>query len=245
MKAMAWALGLLAGIAGGVGAQEGQPAPWVLDFRHGPLEVYTLNYKDGSAESFYYITFKLTNSSQQAAKLALSMKATVHHGWKKTTTHVAVPAPNAEEAIRRLARAPDLLNVQQINAKGMLAPGESLRGIAVLGTFNRQWDTATVLVSGLEPFTRNCRVRKYGDAGFTMSHRAYAKHNEAVLAKAGADATFEDAQAIVQHDVVWKMEFHREGDEFGPQLDPIVLDTEGWNVLGPKIIHEKRPPFGG
>jgi hypothetical protein len=143
-----------------------------------------------------------------------------------------------------MGRAPELKNVQEINAMKTLGPGESQAGVAVLGTFNREWDVATILVSGLEPFTRSCRVRKYGDAGFTIPHRAYYRHNNEVLKKAGTEPTFTETHAIVQHNVVWKMQFHRKGDEFAPQLDPIVLDTEGWDVLGAKIIYEKAPPFG-
>jgi len=155
--------------------------------------------------------------------------------------------PAVEETIRRIARADDLKNVQQIREAKTLEPGQSLRGIAVLGTFDREWDIATIHVLGLEPTSRRVRVRKYGDAGFTMPHRAYRRHNEAVKEKAGEGAEFKETFAIVRHAVVWTMRFHREGDEFAPHVDPIHLDSEGWDVLedpAPQIAWEKEAPFG-
>jgi hypothetical protein len=120
-----------------------------------------------------------------------------------------------------------------------------VRGIAVFGTFHREWDISTVTVAGLEPYARHCRVRKYGEGGFTVFHRAYDAHNKAVLAKAGPEATFEDTYAILRHNVVWSMKFHREGDEFAPQVDRIILDTEGWALAepAPEIVAEPKPPF--
>lgn len=221
--------------------------PWALEFSHGPLETYSVTYKDGSAKTFYYLTFDIKNDSTTAAPLHVVIKATVGADVKKRKVLPALPAPDAEESIRRLSRAADLKNVQEINKLGELKPGQSARGIAVFGTFHREWDTATITVSGLEPYARECRVRKYGDAGFTLFHRAYHAHNQAVLAKAGADATFQDAYAIVRHNVVWRMQFHREGDEFAPQVDRIYLDAEGWSLSDPlpEIVSEPKPPFGG
>lgn len=227
--------------------QEEPAAPWQLDFTHGALETYSLTYKDGSARTFYYMPFTIKNGSTTAAPLHLVIKASVNAGLKKREVLPALPEPDAEEALRRISRAPDMKNVQEINKVGELKPGESLRGIAVFGTFNREWDSATITVAGLEPYARECRVRKYGEAGFTVPHRAYYEHNQAVHKKAGADATFQDAHAIVRHNVVWKMDLHREGDEFAPQIDRIYLDKEGWSLLppGPEIAAEPKLPFGG
>ncbi len=221
--------------------------PWTIDFTHGPLETYSVTYKDGSAKTFYYMTFSIKNTSQADAPLHLVIKATVGSDVKKRKVLPALPAPEAEESIRRLSRAPDLKNVQEINNERELKQGNALRGIAVFGTFHREWDVATITVAGLEPYSRECRVRKYGDAGFTLFHRAYVAQNQAVLSKAGADATFQDVYAIVRHNVVWKMQYHREGDEFAPQVDRIYLDAEGWAVSdpAPTIVAEPKPPFGG
>lgn len=236
-------LGLLALLLP-AGAQDETP-PWVISFTHGPLETYSVTYKDGSAKTYYYMTFAVKNRAQVAAPLHLSIKATVTSGLKKTTVMPALPAPDAEEAIRRLSRAADLKNVQEINQLKTLEAGASARGIAVFGTFNREWDGATVTVSGLEPYARHCRVRKYGDTGFTVFHRAYDAHNKAVIAKAGAEATFQDVYAVLRHNVVWSMKFHREGDEFAPQVDRIILDAEGWGLAAPapEIVSEPKPPF--
>ena len=224
-----------------------EPPPWAIEFSHGPLETYSVTYKDGTAKTFYYLTFALKNDMQVAAPLHVVIKATVGSDVKKRKVLAALPAAEAEESIRRLSRAADLKNVQAINQMGELKPGESVRGIAVFGTFNREWDIATVTVAGLEPYARECRVRKFGNAGFVMFHRAYVAHNQAVRQKAGIDATFEDVYAIVRHNVVWKMQFHREGDEFAPQVDRIYLDAEGWTLSdpGPEIVTELKPPFGG
>jgi len=220
-------------------------APWALAFTHGPLETYSVTYKDGSAKTYYYMTFGIKNTSQVAAPLHLVIKATVGSDAKKRKVMAALPAPDAEESIRRLSRAADLKNVQEINKIGTLQPGESLRGIAVFGTFHREWDVATITVSGLEPYARECRVRKYGENGFTLFHRAYVEHNKAVLAKVPADATFQDVYAIVHHNVVWKMQVHREGDEFAPQVDRIYMDAEGWSLgePDPAIVAEPKRPF--
>jgi hypothetical protein len=228
-------------------ARAEDPAPpWNIDFTHGPLETYSLTYRDGSAKTFYWMTFTIKNGSTTVAPLRLSIKASVSAGLKKREMLPALPAEDAEESIRRISRAADLKNVQDINKLKVLQPGESLRGIAVFGTFNREWDTATITVSGLEAHARECRVRKYGEAGFTMPHRAYYAHNQAVLKKAGLDATFQDVQAIVRHNIVWKMDFHREGDEFAPQVDRIFLDAEGWNLSAPpEIVEELKFPFRG
>ena len=125
-----------------------------------------------------------------------------------------------------------------------LKAGASIRGIAVFGTFNREWDIATVTVSGLEPQALHCRVRQYGDSGFTLAHRAYYHHNNRVRQKAGKGAETTEPQVVVSHDVIWKMRYRREGDEFGPHLDPIIMNGEGWDVVNPKIVMEKKVPFG-
>ena len=68
-----------------------------------------------------------------------------------------------------------------------------------------------------------------------------------MLRKAGKDPEFTEVNAIVKHDVIWKMKFHREGDEYGPHLDPIFLDAETWDVVEdppPTIVMEKKDPFG-
>ena len=234
-----------AGVAGQDDAARG-PA-WRLTFTHGPLEVHSVTYKDGNARSYYYLTFKLENKSPTEADLALHLKAQVGTHPKKRRDFIATPEPDAEESVRRLARAPDLKNVQQINQMGKLAPGSSVRGIAVFGTFSREWDVAYVTVSGLESTAIHARVRKFGAAGFTMAHGAYHLHNQRVLKKAGKDPEFAEVHAIVKHDVIWRMKFHREGDEYAPHVDPIYLDAEGWDVVEnppPTIVMEKEDPFG-
>jgi hypothetical protein len=239
------ALGALLGLLLLPAASAEPKPPWTLDFQHTALDTYSLAYKDGSARTFYYMTFTVKNASQEPAPLHLSIKAIVGSDAKKQTIMPALPCPDAEEAIRRISRATELKNVQELNKQGPLNPGDSVRGIAVFGTFDREWDVATITVSGLEPYARMCRVRKYGDAGFTVFHRAYQNHNRKVEERAGADAAFQDVQAIVKHNVVWKMKFHREGDEFAPQVDRIYLDAEGWDVVGAEIAHEPQPPFRG
>jgi hypothetical protein len=233
-------------VAGASASAQDASAPWVLHFAHGPLECYTLSYRDGSARAFYYFTFTLTNKGTVDASLAaFHVKAHVGTSPKKRKVHVAVPEADAEEAVRRLGRADDLKNVQQINRMETLKVGESVRGIAVLGTFHREWDEATVLVYGLEPASRQIRARKY-EGGFTLPHRAYARHNNEVLERAGAGAAFTEVHAIVHHNVVWKMVFHREGDEFAPHVDPIHMDSEGWDVVAdpaPRIVQERPAPF--
>lgn len=243
-KALLGALSALLLVLAPARAEDPKP-PWTIDFTHGPLETYSVTYKDGSAKTFYYMTFTLKNGSQEAAPLHLSIKATVGSDAKKRKVMPALPAADAEESIRRLSRAADLKNVQEINKLGALQPGDSVRGIAVFGTFHREWDAATVSVSGLEPYARHCRVRKYGEHGFTVFHRAYDARNKAVLEKAGSEATFEDTYAILRHNVVWNMKFHREGDEFAPQVDKIILDAEGWALAdpAPEIVAEPKPPF--
>jgi hypothetical protein len=243
-KPLAGALGALLLLLLPAGAEDPK-APWAIRLTHGPLETYSVTYKDGSAKTYYYMTFALKNNSQEAAPLHLSIKATVGSDAKKRTVMPSLPAHDLEESIRRLSRASDLKNVQEINKLGKLQPGESVRGIAVFGTFHREWDISTVTVAGLEPYARHCRVRKYGEGGFTVFHRAYDAHNKAVLAKAGPEATFEDTYAILRHNVVWSMKFHREGDEFAPQVDRIILDTEGWALAepAPEIVAEPKPPF--
>jgi len=234
-------------LGGNVSAQEEPDPPWALSFTHGDLDTYSLTYKDGSAKTFYYLTFTLANHTKVDAPTHVVIKALVGSDPRKQKLMIALPAPDAEEALRRLSRTPDLKNVQEINALGTLKAGQTVKGIAVFGTFHREWDIADVTVAGLEPYARECRVRKYGDVGFTVFHRAYYDHNRRVLAKAGADAAFEDVHAIVRHNVVWKMKFHRKGDEFAPQVDRIFLDEEGWEVAdpGPEIVFEPKPPFRG
>jgi hypothetical protein len=51
---------------------------------------------------------------------------------------------------------------------------------------------------------------------------------------------------IVKHDVVWKMTYAREGDEFGAHLDPIHFVNEEWGVMtdpGPKIVQPLKTTF--
>jgi hypothetical protein len=240
---------LLALFCGGATAQDSS-LPWQLEFSHQSLKTITVSYEDGSARSVNYLTYTIKNTSDVEASLALHFKAVVGKNPRKQQTLIALPDADAEEFVRRMSRNDKLMNVQQINrhnasgGPGKLNPGETLHGIAVFGEFDREWDVAMITVAGLEPRALKTRVRKYGDAGFTIAHRAYLRHNKAVLAKAGPDADWKDVHGVVQHQVVWRMTFHREGDEFSAQLDPIYLDSEGWDVLAdpaPKIVTEFKP----
>lgn len=245
MKRIAvWMVPALAALLGGASAQDAA-APWQLTLSAKPLDVATVTYKDGSARSFYYFTFTVTNKSQTEAALALHVRAIVGTHPLKKKTHVAVPEPDAEEFVRRMGRAPKLKNIQAINKMGKLQPGESVQGIAVFGTFDREWDKAVVLFSGLESASLQTRVRKYGDAGFTVAHKAYFRHNQGVLNAAGSDAEWSEVNAIIRHDVAWKMVFYREGDEFAPHVDPIHFDSAEWAVLETKIVEELKPPMRG
>ena len=225
------------------------PEPWELTFTHKALEAVTVPYRDGSARTVYVLPFTIENKSGAAAELTLHFRATVGTDPRKQTLHFALPDPDAEELVRRMARTPGMLGVSQINrhnageqGPGKLAPGEKLQGVAVFGEFSREWDRAVITVAGLEPRAIDARVRRYGDAGFTLAHRAYGRHNAEVLEKAGEAASSTDVHAIVQHNVVWKMEFSRKGDEFEAQLDPITMDREYWEVLeepAPNIVYTK------
>jgi len=240
------ACALAAVLSGGAAAQGAEPPPWTLEFKHSDLESYTLSYKDGSAETVYYMTFTVKNDSQREAKLALHIRADVQVGKReiKRKVHHAVPHKNAEEAIRRVGRAPQLKSVQQINDMKTLAPGQSVRGIAVFGTFNREWDTATIYVSGLESASLHARVRKYAGAGHVLFHRAYKLHNDRVKEKVQDLANYTEVNAIIQHDVVRVLRYRRKGDEFAPQVDPILSEGEWWDVRTTKIVYEKKPVFG-
>jgi len=239
---------LLPWLGGGAIAQDEQaPQPWALTFTHKALEAVTVPYKDGSARTVYVLPFTIENKSGATADLTLHFRAMVGTNPRKQKLHIALPDPDAEEFVRRMARAPGMLGVADINrhdageqGAGKLAPGAKLQGVAVFGEFSREWDKVVITVTGLEPGAIEARVRKYGDAGFTLAHRAYARHNAAVKEAAGDGASSTDVHAIVQHRVVWKMQFSRKGDEFSPQLDPITLDTEGWDVLedpAPTIVY--------
>lgn len=232
-------------LGGGVEAQDAS-GPWSITFSHKSLDTITVPYKDGTATTFYYMLFTLKNNGKSDAKLGVHFSVLAGSHPKKQKTHLALPNAAAEEYVRRMSRAPGLKNVQQINAMGTLKKGQSVSGIAVFGTFHREWDIAIVTVSGLEPAGLLTRVRKYEGAGFTLSHRAYSRHNKAVMAKAGKDAEFTETNAIVRHEVIWVMKYHREGDEYAPQMDPILLDGEGWDVAakpGPAIVMELEAPF--
>jgi hypothetical protein len=246
---LACGLILLASLGGGrIWAQDAEgTAPWSLKMRHGPLDVITIPYKDGTARSVYYMTFTLENPGTSEALLGLHVKAVVGSHPQKRKVHVSTPDADVEEYIRRLSRTPELKDVQEINKMGKLEAGQSVKGIAVFGTFHREWDVATVTVAGLESRAIDARVRQYGDSGFVLSHRAYYHHNQRVRERAGPDAEAREFYAVVKHSVIWRMEYHREGDEFSPQLDPIILDREEWDVVsdpGPEIVMEKQAPFG-
>jgi hypothetical protein len=241
---------LLPWLGGGAIAQdEGAPEPWELTFTHKSLEAVTVPYKDGSARTVYVLPFTVENKSGATADLALHFRATVGTNPRKQKLHLALPDPDAEEFVRRMARAPDMLGVADINrhnaaeqGTGKLAPGEKLQGVAVFGEFSREWDKAVITITGLESGAIAARVRKYGDAGFTLAHRAYGRHNAEVKQAAGEGAPTTDVHAIVQHRVVWTMHFSRKGDEYAPQLDPITLDREEWDVLEappPAIVYTK------
>ena len=245
-KSLAVAVALLMILVGGGVEAQDAAAPWSITFSHKPLDVITVPYKDGSATTVYYMLFTLKNQGSSDAKLGVHLSALAGSHPKKQKTHLSLPNKAAEEFVRRMSRSVGLKNVQQINAMGTLKKGQSVNGIAVFGTFNSEWDIAVVTVSGLEPAGLQIRVRKYADAGFTLSHRAYSRHNAAIAKKAGSGAEFTEANAIVRHDVIWVMRYHREGDEYAPQMDPIILDGEAWDVIAkpaPKIVMELEVPF--
>lgn len=220
--------------------------PWALKFENKNLDVLVVSYRDGSAKTFYYLPFTIKNNGKVPAKLGLHMVAHVGTNPKKKKSHIALPHPDAELFYKRMARSKDIKNVQEINAMKELAPGASVRGVAVFGQFNREWDKATVVVTGLEPRAIPTRVRQYGSAGFTLTHRAYHRHNAAVKKKAGPEAEYTEPFVVLKHLVALKLGFHREGDEFAPQLDPIYSDFTEWDVLekpAPEVVLVKGLPF--
>ncbi|MGQ0612498.1 MAG: hypothetical protein ACT4PV_01940 [Planctomycetaceae bacterium] len=228
-------------------AQDAPEEPWAIKFSHRPLELITVHYKDGSSAAAHYMIFTLENAGKVDAPLALHIKAVVGTHPLKRKVHLSLPHADAEEWVRRIARADTLKNIQELNdgGKGVLKAGETARGIAVFGAFDQEWDVATLLVSGLESRALRCRVRQYGD-GFTLAHHAYLARNLTVTEKAGKDATWREFNALVSHDVLWSMTYRREGDEFAPQMDPITLATEEWVVSedpAPQIVMEIKPPF--
>jgi len=211
---------------------------WSLDFEYQPLDTLVVSYRDGSARTFYVLPFTVTNNGQDEAPLGLHMVAHAGTNPKKRKEHIALPHEDAEVFYRRMARNSDIKNVQEINALKTLAPGKSVRGLAVFGTFDREWDKARVVVTGLEPRAIPTRVRIFGNNGFTLPHRAYHEHNAEVMKKAGKDADFADKFVVLQHNVAFEMEFMRKGDEFAPQLDPIIALGTDWTVQSPKIVRE-------
>ena len=211
---------------------------WKLQFEHLPLETLVVPYQDGSARTFYVLPFTVTNKGENDAPLGLHMVAHVGSNPRKRKSHIALPTKDAEVFYRRMAGSSEIKNVQDINAMKTLAPGKSVKGLAVFGTFHREWDVARVVVTGLEPRAIPTRVRVYGSNGFTLPHRAYHAHNKAVLKKAGKDADFTDKWVVLQHNVAFEMTFEREGDEFAPQLDPIIARGTDWTVLNPTIVRE-------
>ncbi|MFQ5845870.1 MAG: hypothetical protein ACE5JG_12880, partial [Planctomycetota bacterium] len=221
------ALVVLGAMLGSASAQGGGQPGWRLDFSHGPLDVVTVHYRDGTARPFYFMTFTLKNSGRTAAPLSLQAKVVVGSDPRKRRTHLALPHPDAEEYVRRLSRSSDLRNIQQLNqrkgdrARPTLPAGGSVRGIAVFGTFDREWDTARVTVSGLEPRVIHSRIRSYPN-GFTVPHRGYSARNARVV-KGAAGAEPEAKDVVLFHDVLWEMKYRRKGDEIAPHQDPIIL----------------------
>ena len=217
----------------------GKFKPWQLTYKAQDLDVLVVSYKDGSAKTNYYVTFTLTNNSKNPAPLGLHIVATVGRG-KRTQKHIAFGHPDAEAFYKRMSRASDIKNVQEINAMKTLAPGKSVKGIAVFGAFDRRWNDVTVSVTGLRPRAIHTRVRKFGNAGFTLAHPAYNAHNAAVMKKAGKDADYTEPFVVLQQTIVHSAMFTRRGDEFAPQLDPITRTNVDWTVRNPKIVIEKK-----
>jgi hypothetical protein len=91
MKSTLMAVALVALLGSGVAAQDARPAPWALKFTHGPLESYSLTFKDGSSRTYYYIPFTITNTTAQPASLALHFKAIV--GSNKPSRGSTSPSP--------------------------------------------------------------------------------------------------------------------------------------------------------
>ena len=65
---------------------------WAIKFSHESLDVVTVPFKDGSARSFYIMTFTLENKGGTDAKLGLHVKAVVGSNPKKMKTHIALPS---------------------------------------------------------------------------------------------------------------------------------------------------------
>jgi len=214
--------------------------PWKLDIKTMPLDVRVVNYRDGSARTFYAMPFTITNNGDTEAPLGIHMVAHVGTNPKKRKTHIALPHRDAEELYRRLSNNTEIKNVQEINAMTTLAPGKSVLGVAVFGTFDREWDKTTIVVTGLEPRAIPTRIRDYGNNGFTLPHRAYHAHNEKVTKSAGKDAEYTDRNVVLQHNVALELTFGRKGDEFAPQLDPIIPLGTNWTVLEPKVVRELK-----
>jgi len=214
--------------------------PWAIKFENKNLDVLVVSYKDGSAKTSYYLPFTITNTGKAPAKLGLHMVAHVGTNPKKKRSHIALPHPDAELFYKRMARSKDIKNVQEINAMKMLAPGKSVKGIAVFGSFDRQWNDVTIRVTGLEPRAIHTRVKKYGSNGFTLPHRAYNSHNKGVLGKAGKEPDFTEHFAVVSQTIQYETMFTRLGDEFAAQLDPIIALGSDWTVKNAKIVIEKK-----
>lgn len=115
-------LGVIATLVAGAWAPEPDPVPrrWQLDFKLGPLRMATFDMPGGGSQSYYYLTYRVTNTSGQDLLLAPAFELSTAAG-ELLRSGRDVPAQVTSQILDLLGNP---LIEDQIGILGVIMQGE-------------------------------------------------------------------------------------------------------------------------
>jgi len=161
---LALIVGVLASFVVGAWAPEPDPVPrrWQLDFKIGPLRMVTLDTSEGGSSQFYYLTYRVTNTSGEDLLLAPSFELSTAAG-ELLRSGRDVPAQVTAQVLELLSNP---FIEDQIGILGVIMQGEenAKDGVVIWPVTDMHPEEVAVYASGFSGETKyeNTRDPKTG-----------------------------------------------------------------------------------
>jgi hypothetical protein len=143
MKTVVIALLCLAPFVTFVQAEEADYQRWKLDITYGTPDFVSLEDALGNIHLCWYLTYTVTNNTDQEIPLGIGIKAETDTG-KKYRDSIA---PLAEKALKEKT-GKEYKNALAMR-KGKIGPGDKIEAVALFGSLDPNWDVLTVHIAGL------------------------------------------------------------------------------------------------
>jgi hypothetical protein len=124
------------------------PISWQLKFAHSvPHRIVFLNPGDPAPKAYWYITFSVTNLTEQEEMFLPSFDMLTKDG-KVIASEKTVP-PGAFDEIKKREHNPNLLPLEQVSGKLLIGEDQTREGVAIWPESSTRLGTFHVFVAGL------------------------------------------------------------------------------------------------